>query len=196
MDYRLLSDEVLLQLLKISDEAAFKELYMRYWRKLFFAVLNKTNSREVAEDIVQGIFTDLWDKRARHAIEHLSLYLHTAVKYQVINYIRSSISKKVHLAGIVENQRTEENNTELMLLVHELNEATNKAIDQLPVKTRTIFRMSRVENHSNKDISRIMDLSEKAVEYHITQSLKTLRLYLKDFILVDLIVLLLLWIYK
>jgi RNA polymerase sigma-70 factor (ECF subfamily) len=30
-----------------------------------------------------------------------------------------------------------------------------------------------------------MDVSEKAVEYHITQSLKALRLYLRDFMLVD-----------
>lgn len=192
MDYRLLPDEVLLRLLKISDEAAFKEIYMRYWRALFFVALKKTNSREVAEDIVQGIFTDLWERRTRHAIEYLSIYLHTAVKYQVINYIKSAISRKAHLSGIIESQRSEENNTELLLLVNELNEATNKAIDQLPAKTRTIFRMSRVENHSNKDISRIMDLSEKAVEYHITQSLKTLRLYLKDFILVDLLLVLML----
>jgi RNA polymerase sigma factor (sigma-70 family) len=72
-------------------------------------------------------------------------------------------------------------------LVKELNDAIDKGIKRLPQKTQTIFRMSRFERHSNKDISRIMDLSEKTVEYHITQSLKALQLHLRDFMLVDLL---------
>lgn len=190
MDYRLLADEVLLQLLKISDALAFKELYLRYWKNLYNSALNKINSKEIAEDIVQTVFTDLWDKREKHAIQNISAYLETSVKYQVINYIKSVISKKAHLSTIGEKQKAEENNTDLLLLVQELNTAIDKAINELPQKTQTIFRLSRFEQHSNKEISNIMHLSEKAVEYHISQSLKSMRFYLKDFILVDLIVLL------
>jgi RNA polymerase sigma-70 factor (ECF subfamily) len=141
----------------------------------------------VAEDIVQTVFTDLWAKRERHSIQNISAYLNTAVKYQVINYIKSALSKKSHLSVVAEKQRTEESSADLTLLVQELTMAIDKAIGQLPEKTQTIFRLSRFERHSNKDISQIMDLSEKAVEYHITQSLKTLRFYLKDFMLVDLL---------
>jgi len=187
MDYRLLADEVLLQLLKISDALAFKELYLRYWKNLYNSALNKINSKEIAEDIVQTVFTDLWDKREKHAIQNISAYLETSVKYQVINYIKSVISKKAHLSTIGEKQKAEENNTDLLLLVQELNTAIDKAINELPQKTQTIFRLSRLEQHSNKEISLIMNLSEKAVEYHITQSLKSLRFYLKDFILFDLL---------
>lgn len=181
MNYQLLADEMLLKLLKISDELAFKELYLRYWKNLYYSALNKINSKEVAEDIVQGVFTDLWEKRERHSIQNILAYLGASVKYQVINYIKSAISKKVHLSTIGEKQKAEENNTDLLLLVQELNSAIDKAISQLPQKTQTIFRLSRFEQHSNKDISQIMDVSEKAVEYHITQSLKTLRFHLKDF---------------
>jgi RNA polymerase sigma-70 factor (ECF subfamily) len=185
MDYRLLADEILLKFLRISDELAFKEIYLRYWQGLYFSALNKINNREVAEDIVQTVFTDLWAKRERHSIQNISAYLNTAVKYQVINYIKSALSKKSHLSVVAEKQRTEESSADLTLLVQELTMAIDKAIGQLPEKTQTIFRLSRFERHSNKDISQIMDLSEKAVEYHITQSLKTLRFYLKDFMLVD-----------
>lgn len=195
MDYRLLADEVLLKFLKISDELAFKELYLRYWRNLYYSALNKINSKEVAEDIVQSVFTDLWEKREKHSIQNIPAYLDTSVKYQAINYIKSAISKKTHLANIGEKQKTEESATELMLLVQELNTAIDKAINQLPEKTQMIFRLSRFERQSNKDISRMMDLSEKAVEYHISQSLKSLRFYLKDFMFVDLLVLLLLLVF-
>lgn len=187
MDYGLLADDVLLKFLKISDELAYKEIYLRYWRRLFYSAVSKTNSKEVAEDIVQSVFTDLWDRRAHHNINSVGAYLETAVKYQIINYIKAAISKRSQYSGFSELQKTEESSADLPLLVQELNTAIDKAISQLPQKTQTIFRLSRFEKHSNKDISQIMDLSEKAVEYHITQSLKSLRFFLRDFILVDLI---------
>jgi len=190
MDYQLLEDKVLLKFLSISDELAFKEIYLRYWKGLYFSAVNKINNKEIAEDIIQVVFTALWEKREKHSIQNLSGYLHTAVKYQVINYIRSAISKKSHLSIIEEEDKKQENNADLLLLMQELNKAINNALDQLPQKTQTIFRLSRFEQHSNKEISNIMHLSEKAVEYHISQSLKSMRFYLKDFILVDLIVLL------
>ena len=191
MDYQLLDDEVLLKFLRISDELAFKEIYLRYWKALYYSALNKINSKEVAEDIVQGVFTRLWEKREKHSIENISAYLHTAIKYQVINCIKSAISKKSHLSIVGEEEKKHESSTDLLLLMQELNSAIDNALKQLPKKTQTIFRLSRFEQHSNKEISNIMDLSEKAVEYHITQSLKSLRFYLRDFILVDLLVVLL-----
>lgn len=191
MDYHLLKDDVLLRFLRISDELAFKEIYLRYWKNMYFSAINKINSKEVAEDIIQSVFADLWEKREKHSIQNISAYLHTAVKYQVINYIKAAISKKSHLSIVAEDQKKQESNADLLLLLAELNAAIDNALDQLPQKTQTIFRLSRVEQHSNKEISSIMDLSEKAVEYHISQSLKSLRFYLRDFIMVDLLALLL-----
>lgn len=189
MNYRLLDDEILLKFLRISDDLAFKEIYLRYWKPLYYSVLKKINSREIAEDIVQGVFMDLWEKREQNSIRVLHAYLDASVKYRVINYINTVISRQKHLSGLKEKQKTEETSTDLLLLVQELNTGIDKALSQLPPKTQTIFRLSRFEQHSNKEISRIMDLSEKAVEYHISQSLKSLRFYLKDFLQVDLLLL-------
>ncbi len=186
MNYALLADDVLLRLLRISDEFAYKEIYLRHWRKLYCSAVSKINSKEVAEDIVQSVFTDLWVRRERHSINSIGGYLETAVKYQVINYIKFAISRRAQFAGFSELQKTEENPADLPLLARELHTAIDKAISQLPTKTQAIFRLSRFEKQSNKDISRTMELSEKAVEYHITQSLKSLRFFLKNFILVAL----------
>ena len=190
MDYRLLDDEMLVKFLCISDELAFKEIYLRYWKRLYYSVLAKIESKEIAEDIVQGVFTDLWEKRETRSIRVLHAYLDTAVKYRVINYINAVISQKRHLSSFKESQPAEGTQTDLLLLLQEINTGIDKAVNRLPPKTQTIFRLSRFENQSNKEISRIMDLSEKAVEYHIRQSLNSLRYYLKDFLPVDLLLLL------
>jgi RNA polymerase sigma-70 factor (family 1) len=180
MDYGLLAEHALLKLLKASDQFAFREIYVRYWKKLYFLALSKINSREIAEDIVQNVFTDIWEKRLVNNIENISGYLSTAVKYQTINYIKSTILKNGHIVSLA-GQKKEENTAEMDLLVQELNTAIDRALRLLPQKTQTVFRLSRFEKKSNKDISHMMDLSEKSVEYHITQSLKLLRIHLKDF---------------
>jgi RNA polymerase sigma-70 factor (ECF subfamily) len=63
----------------------------------------------------------------------------------------------------------------------ELSDAVEEAMKKLPEKTCEVFRMSRFENQSVKEIAVQLNLSEKAVEYHITKSLKLLRENLKAY---------------
>jgi RNA polymerase sigma-70 factor (ECF subfamily) len=76
------------------------------------------------------------------------------------------------------------NNTDYLLMLNELSDALARGIALLPKKTAEVFRMSRIEHQSVKDISKKLNISEKAVEYHITQSLKSIRLYLKEYLAV------------
>ncbi|HXB46063.1 MAG TPA: sigma-70 family RNA polymerase sigma factor [Puia sp.] len=182
MDYELLADEQLLKLLKSNDGAAFKQIYDRHWKPLFLLALKKVRIKEIAEELVQNIFVGIWHKRKDSDIANLQAYLRCAIKYQVINYIQACISKEKHLRHASLSAELEDNTCENSLLIHELSAAIDNAMMQLPQKTLQVFRLSRFENHSVKEISKQMNISEKAVEYHITRSLKLMRLLLKDFL--------------
>ena len=52
----------------------------------------------------------------------------------------------------------------------------------MPEKTQHVFRMSRYEYLSHREIAQQLDLTEKSVEYHITQALRHLRTHLRDFL--------------
>jgi RNA polymerase sigma factor (sigma-70 family) len=69
--------------------------------------------------------------------------------------------------------------------MREITEAIEQAISKLPQESQAIFRLSRYDQRTNKEICIIMHVSERIIEYHITQSLKSLRLYLKDFVVLD-----------
>jgi RNA polymerase sigma-70 factor (family 1) len=187
MAYQLLTDEILLKLLKTSDEEAFREIYVRYWRTLFATAYRKVHVKEVAEELVQNIFLSLWEKKSTVTIEQLSAYLNTAVKYQVLNYIKTCIVKEKYAHLVKAKPELLEEDGDSMLVMHELSDAIDRAINQLPEKSRVIFQLSRFENRSIKEIADLLSVSEKVVEYHITKSLKALRLELKDFIVVELI---------
>lgn len=189
MEYRLLADEMLIRLLKGGDEDALKEIYYRHWKPCYLHALRKVRQREAAEELVQNLFVSLWERRDTLQVQDLEAYLHTALKYQVITYIRASVVREKYVRGAklqgaaadaVDVCRASE--AESALLLHELSEAIETAVVRLPEKSRLIFRLSRFEHRSNKEISQSMAISEKAVEYHITQSLKLLKTHLKDFI--------------
>lgn len=182
MDLRVLTDEILLQLLKADNEKAFKELYTRYWKPIFEAAYYRLTNREIAKELVQNIFLRIWEKRHSIQITHLQNYLLTAVKNSVINYKESTLVHKRYIQHVIETGANTNQEVESTVNFHELSLAIEKAIGMLPEKTRHIFRLSRFDQLSIREIAAHLNISEKAVEYHITQSLKTLRSYLKDYL--------------
>jgi RNA polymerase sigma-70 factor (ECF subfamily) len=186
MNYKVFDDAILLKLLKAGDGSALEEIYARYSEMVFIAALKKVKSKSIAEELVQNIFISLWVKRETAQIQQLQAYLQSAVRYQVIDYIRSQIIRERYYQSAREQMNVQENLSESRLLLHELSIAIDNTIKKLPQKTQEIFRLSRYEKRSTKEIAQTMNLSEKAVEYHVTQSLKFMRLHLKDFIIVEL----------
>lgn len=69
------------------------------------------------------------------------------------------------------------------LTAEALRSAINSAVAQLPAKTQAVFKMSRFDEKSHREIAQCLSLSEKSVEYHITQALKFLRAELNDYLI-------------
>lgn len=183
-DYSLLSDAMLVELLKTHDAGAFQEIYQRYWHVLFVVARRKLNSQEIAEEIVQDLFTSIWARRAETHIEDLKKYLFSSIKYLVINAIKSKVvreeyqSQTVLSGGYASTQRTEEE-----LAYRDLYSAIEDGLLQLSDKTQHVFRLNRLENQSVREISISLNIPERTVEYHITQALRVLRLHLRDYLL-------------
>jgi RNA polymerase sigma-70 factor (family 1) len=190
MDYQLLDDIKLVALLNVSDEKAFQEIYKRYWKPLYFSVLKKIERTDVAEELLQNLFVSLWNNRGKVQIESLGPYLATSARYQVISYIRSVLVRRSYQQQELEERHSEEasvSDSDHLIRIQELKTAIQNALEKMPEKTRTIFQMSRYEQLPVKEIARQMELSEKSVEYHITQSLKILRSFLKEYLPVSIV---------
>ena len=182
-----LTDEMLVKLLKASDEKAFKTIYERYWKSIYLTALKKLRSAHLAEELTQSLFVNIWERREQSSIINISSYLSSAIKYKIINYIESRYSSQ----GVIDEDMSDlmaDNSTEDNILLNDLNLAITNALQQLPVKTREVFKLSRFDHFSVREIAGKMNLSEKAVEYHITQSLKLLRIELKDFMVFSLFI--------
>ena len=176
-----LEDEQLVLLLQEGKIHAFEEIYRRYWCKLFGIAYHQTGVREEAEELVQELFLSLWNRRSDVIIRHLDLYLTLAIKNKAYDFIKSQISFRKYQEYLIFQEINQYYGTDEIVNFSELSEAVEKALSCLPEKSAEVFRRSRFENQSVKEIALYLNLSEKAVEYHITKSLKFLKDKLQPF---------------
>ncbi len=177
------SDIQLLEGLRKDRKDAFREIYLRYWNEVFLVAYRKVRHKALAQELAQNLFISLWERRLESDIKNLRSYLFSSLKYGIINHYKSQIVHEKYLSYLNESSAVDTCSTEQSLLLRDLSEAIEKGISLLPSKTQEVFLLSRVENRSIKDIARALNISEKAVEYHVTRSLKAMRLHLKDYLL-------------
>ncbi|GLU54235.1 RNA polymerase sigma factor [Dyadobacter frigoris] len=172
---RILTDEQLVIELSEGNKFAFGEIYDRYWYKLFCIAYHQIGTKEEAEELVHDLFESLWNRREQSNIRHLSSYLVISMKNLITNFIKSQITWRKYKEYIILQKMQENALTENTAEFTDLSQALDNALKKLPEKTSKIFQLSRFENQSVKEIAKELNLSEKAVEYHITKSLKVLK---------------------
>lgn len=175
-----LSDIQLLHQLREGDESAFTTLYKRYWKLLFTVAANKLDNLADAEELVQDVFSDFWDRR--HSIEltgSLPAYLAVAMKYRVINLQARQRRARAYTAYARENISPQDHSTEQWLSFEELKDQLSNLVARLPDRCRLTYQLSREQGLSQKEIARQMDISEKAVEHNLSRAVKSLKTALK-----------------
>ena len=183
-DFSTYEEKDLLYKLQSGSVTAFTTIYNQHWKKMFYLAGNKLQNLAEAEELVQDIFLDLWRRREELKITScLSSYLSACVKYKVINALAKRNQQEryslytSHQPGLLADNTTEER-LRLEELQHELMNETEK----LPEKCKMVFRLSREQGYSQKQIATRMGISEKTVESHLAKALRTLRVGLSQFI--------------
>lgn len=173
------TDEELVFLLKESDERAMTEIFDRYWDKLLAVAMNRLQHLEEAEECVQDVFIKVWKLRDKLELKYtLNTYLSAAVRYRVIDTLDRQRKRIQYAADVLEEMieiSSADKSPEAHMLEKELIERIEATVKQLPEKCRIVYRMSREEGNSHKEIAQKLDISEKTVEAHLTRAIKDIR---------------------
>lgn len=176
----------------------FAKIYERNYRRSFLFAKSYVHDDMVAEDIAAESLLKFWQICREKEEDVSEAMLVTILKNKSIDYLRSAIHKQVSLDDmnemVVRNLEIQISSLELCepneLFSEEINTIVKETLKTLPELTREIFLLSRSKNLSVKEIAERKQLTSKAVEYHITKSLKVLRIALKDYLPIYLM-----WIY-
>jgi RNA polymerase sigma-70 factor (family 1) len=181
--YKLYTDHQLLEFLKEDDHAAFTEIYARYSAVVYRNAYKLLNNRAEVMDIVQELFTSLWNKRAEISITtNLSGYLYVAARnciFKTLSHQQVAFKYLDFLEpDIVERTSTSDH----LIREKQLQVIIEEEINELPLKMREVINLSRKSYLTHKEIALVLHISESTVKKQVNNALKILRVKLGTYL--------------
>lgn len=176
-----MTDQEQLQLLidfQSGREAAFEQVFKLYYKPLRMQAFLILKNEEEAEDQVQQLFLDIWNKQLyRNVQQSLKPYLHTAIRNRCFNYrTKASQENKLwheytrHPDLIVSEESNEQPMQPSYLLA---------ALKELPVQRFKAFTLVHMEDKKYQEAAEEMGISINSLKSHLKLAVKFLRMRLQ-----------------
>lgn len=183
-----LAENIILQKIREGDQVAFRYIYDVYFQRLL-VFSQRFVGEDQAKDLVQDCFFQFWVNRKKIEINRsLSAYLFTVIKNRCFKILKDEQRKDSGTQNFGLKLKQEELayfiNSEKSILEFDIRDRVQKTMENLPPACAGVFRESRFEGLSNKEIAEKHNISVKAVEKHISKALHQFREEFKDVILV------------
>lgn len=174
--------------LKLETEAiyaaALEELFKTHYLQLCNYAYIFLKDTDESEDVVQGVFYQLWKKKDSTEITtSLKSYLFTAVRNNCLKRISHLKIKNQYKETVLHMDDKGSNNTMDRIVSRELEEEIKRAIENLPEQCRLIFTLSRQSGLKYTEIAEHLEISVKTVENQMGKALKVLREKLKSYLI-------------
>lgn len=162
---------------RIDDPEDFTEVFREFYAPLVRYARGITEEVVSAEDVVQEVFTKLWEDRQTITVEtSLKALLYTMVRNRALNANRKkkNAAQNTRPRDMDDRQKGEPGADE-KLSTENLRHRLSKWIEDLPPRRKEAFVLSRYHGLSHDEIAGIMDVSKRTVDTHIVHALQDLR---------------------
>jgi RNA polymerase sigma-70 factor, ECF subfamily len=169
-------EQITLYSLKEGSVEAFNLCYDLYFKALCSFANLIVKRPEVAEEITQNIFFEIWMNREKLPTNtSFKAYILTAVRNDCLDYLKHKKTVEKYNDLQIKNKIISSDDIFNQLIDKELQACLNSAIQKLPEQCRKIFLLSRFHYNSYKEIAEKLNISIKTVENQIGKALKIVR---------------------
>lgn len=163
--------------------ASFEALFDAYYEELVRFAHYFVGRQDVAQDLVQDVFFNIWKTRANWCPRGaLRTYLYGATRNQCLMYLKHQRVARRWEARAQQEESQEGHGPESDLQFEELDRVLQQAIEDLPERRRLIFTLSRQQELTYAEIAGLLGISINTVENQMVSALKFLRERLSDFL--------------
>jgi len=159
-----------------SPRATFEELFRAFHAPLCGFAYRYVRSREVAEELVQDVFLDAWERYEQgHAFDAPKAYLFAAVRNAAASYLRHQGVVERFEPETVELFSHSDPSPDAICRSAELSQALDRAVSRMPERCRLVFTLSREQGLTYAEIAQLLGISPKTVETQMGRAYKALR---------------------
>lgn len=167
---------IIMELDNLNTIQSFKLFFEKYSEHLFSVAYNHIGSDD-AQDIVQEIFIEVWEKRKKIKVQSTwKAYLYSMLKYKIYRFI----DKRNELDEKLKDALQEIAPTDEIISFENLYQLLDDSLNKLTPRTRLIFEKKYFENKKNQEIADELHISSESVKTHLKRGLKVMRLQMKD----------------
>ncbi|WP_318641609.1 sigma-70 family RNA polymerase sigma factor [Flavobacterium ardleyense] len=168
-------------LLKVAagDSVAFAEIVRQRWQKVLQHALTFVKSYQVAEELTQDVFIQLWEKREKLTdVKSFDNYLFIVSRNLIITHIR----KKLVETSTLKEQKLEEMffKPDEQFAFQELESIIQEGADLLSEPRRSVFLLSRIEGRDSDFISAELGIAKRTVRWHLAEALNFMRTHIHN----------------
>ncbi|UZR95832.1 RNA polymerase sigma-70 factor [Chondrinema litorale] len=179
-EFDLFNENAILEGIKKGNRKIWAQVISAFYEPIFYFILGMVKQKEMAEELTQDVFANFWIKREDINIEtSLKSYLYRFARNHTLNFIKRSKFELDYYKNLSKTLTEHHTETEDNIQFTELDRLLKKEIENLPEECREIFKLSRYEELSYKEIADTLEIPVRRVHYQIGIALKTIREKLK-----------------
>ena len=173
----MLNEKLILQEIRNGNERVFESIFHSNYHSLVRFANSFLLDINSSEDIVQGVFSNIWENADSIQFKSITAYLYQATKNSCLNHLRSLQIRDKHeilyLEAIINTVSDFQKNSELL-------DSVKKALANLPEQMYEVFYKKYFQELSVKEIADEMSLSESTVKVQLHRGRNTIRKKIKS----------------
>jgi RNA polymerase sigma-70 factor (ECF subfamily) len=177
------NEHIWIKKLKNGDKKAFEVVFEHYKNYLYLFIRKALPSEEDPEGIVQEVFISLWLNRDNlDENKPLKPYLFTIAKNQIYDHLRKIYSKRKYLDSLLSDYAANSGSAANEMEYWEFEHYLSDQINQLPERRREIFKLSKLEGKSYREIASLLKISENTVDMQMRSANNAIYQAIKQYL--------------
>lgn len=175
-------EKLLFSLIAEGDTAAFTEIFHKYNSRIYPFVLKMIHLDHLAEEIVQDVFMNLWRNREKlKDVKSPQAYVFTMATNHTLNQLKKISHESRLIHEVTQAMRGIHHTTiEEWMDGKETEHLLHEAINHLPPQRQLVYKLSRQQGKSYKEIAEELNISPKTVQAHLVEAVHSIKQYLQN----------------
>lgn len=171
--------------LHLGESPAFESLFNTYWESLYQYTARVLCSEADAQDLIQDLFTDLWERRHTLRItSHIRYYLFSAARKAILRKFRDDGVKEKHLERFVQYEEQGSELTMSAIIHKDMIAQLQDDLQALPEKERQVFAWSHFDELSIREIASKTGTAEQTVRNQLNSAYRKARRLMNKLLIV------------
>ncbi len=148
-----------------------EQVFLLYKDKVYGFILSNVYNEDLAKDLTQEVFLSLClNKDKVLDMEDINRYVFLTTKNRVIDYFRKAARDRKNHEQFIQIWENACTDMEKRIDEEHMRSILDQTINALPPRQQTVYRMSKFQDLSLKDIAEKLNLSPNTVKNHLVQA--------------------------